>query len=106
MNRKDEVLFFNFPGVSEPFQLRREKADEDGVVRVNIGAFPPHRADTTITCALTTGPDGVGTRVAFSHSGFTKDESELPMISDTWGQLTTRLKDSTETGKPTPFFTV
>ncbi|MGW1545431.1 SRPBCC family protein [Streptomyces sp. NPDC002346] len=106
VNRKDEVLFFNFPGVPEPFQLRREKADEDSVVWVNIGAFPPHWAGTTITWELTTGPDSVGTRVAFSHSGFTEGESELPMISDTWGQLMTRLKGFIETGKPTPFFTV
>ncbi|MFE7711854.1 hypothetical protein ACFU6I_40275 [Streptomyces sp. NPDC057486] len=49
MNRRDEVLFFNFPGVPESFRLRREKADEDSAVRVNTGAFPPYWAGTAIT---------------------------------------------------------
>lgn len=120
MNRKDEVLYFNFPGIPEPFRLRREQADEERVVWVSVGAFPPHWAGTTITWELTragtrvgTGDgtgDGTGasegTRVAFSHSGFQEGDAELPMTSETWGQLMTRLKDYAETGTPNPFFTV
>ncbi|MEU9700617.1 SRPBCC domain-containing protein [Streptomyces sp. NPDC047981] len=105
VNRKDDVLFFNFPGVPEPFRLRRDRADEDRVVWVNIGAFPPHWAGTTITWELSDSPGG-GTRVAFSHSGFPDGEPEIPMISETWGTLMTRLKDYAETGEPKPFFTV
>lgn len=104
VNRHDEVLYFNFPGVPEPFQLRRDRADEDRVVWVNVGAFPPHWADTTITWNLT--GTRQGTRVEFSHSGFPEGEPEIPMISETWGILMTRLKDYAETGKPNPFFTV
>ncbi|MFF7442082.1 SRPBCC domain-containing protein [Streptomyces sp. NPDC008122] len=104
VNRKDEVLYFNFPGVPEPFQLRRDQADEDRVVWANVGAFPPHWAGTTISWALTETP--AGTRVAFSHSGFPEAESEIPVISETWGLLMTRLKDYAETGRPNPFFTV
>ncbi|MFG2474528.1 SRPBCC domain-containing protein [Streptomyces fagopyri] len=104
VNRKDEVLYFNFPGVPEPFQLRRDQADEDRVVWVNVGTFPPHWAGTTITWDLTDTP--AGTRVEFSHSGFPEGEPEIPMISETWAILMTRLKDHAETGKPSPFFTV
>ncbi|MCP3819752.1 SRPBCC domain-containing protein [Streptomyces sp. A3M-1-3] len=106
VNREGEVLFFNFPEVPEPFQLRRERADQDRVVWVNVGAFPPHWAGTTITWQLTEAPGSAGTRVAFSHSGFGGGESELPMITETWGQLMTRLKGFAETGEPDPFFTV
>ncbi|MEV8093187.1 SRPBCC domain-containing protein [Kitasatospora sp. NPDC085879] len=104
VNRKDEVLYFNFPGVPEPFRLRRDQADEDRVVWVNVGAFPPHWGGTTITWELTAVPEG--TRVAFSHSGFPESEAEIPMTSETWGILMTRLKEYAETGKPNPFFTV
>ncbi|MCP3816872.1 SRPBCC domain-containing protein [Streptomyces sp. A3M-1-3] len=106
VNRKDEVLYFNFPGVPEPFQLRRERADEDGVTWENIGAVPPHWAGTTITWTLTEIPGGAGTRVAFSHAGFRDGEPELPMITGTWEQLMTRLKDFAETGEPAPLFHV
>lgn len=104
VNRKEEVLYFNFPGVPEPFQLRRDRADEDRVVWVNVGAFPPHWAGTTISWDLTGTPEG--TRVAFAHSGFPEGEQEIPMISETWGLLMNRLKDYAETGTPNPFFTV
>lgn len=104
VNRKEEVLYFNFPGVPEAFQLRRDRADEDRVVWVNVGAFPPHWAGTTISWDLSEAADG--TRVVFSHSGFPAGEAEIPMISETWGLLMTRLKDYAETGTPNPFFTV
>ncbi|WP_432173074.1 SRPBCC family protein [Streptomyces sp. Tue6028] len=104
VDRKEEVLYFNFPGVPEPFQLRRDQADENRVVWVNVGTFPPHWAGTTITWDLTGTPEG--TRVAFAHSGFPEGEPEIPMINETWGILMTRLKDYAETGKPNPFFTV
>ncbi|MCX4984316.1 SRPBCC domain-containing protein [Streptomyces sp. NBC_00572] len=104
MNREDEVLLFNFPGVPEPFRLRRDRADEGRVVWVNVGTFPPHWAGTTITWELT--PTAEGTRVAFSHAGFPADESEIPMISETWGTLMNHLKGYAETGVPQPFFTV
>ncbi|MFG2868836.1 SRPBCC domain-containing protein [Streptomyces zaomyceticus] len=104
VNRKGDVLYFNFPGVPEPFQLRRERADEERVVWTNIGAFPPHWAGTTITWELAETAEG--TRLVFVHSGFPDGEAEVPMISETWGLLMTRLKDYAETGTPEPFFTV
>jgi uncharacterized protein YndB with AHSA1/START domain len=104
VNRKDEVLFFNFPGIPEPFQLRRDQADQDRIAWVSVGAFPPHWAGTTITWDLTETP--AGTRVVFSHSGFPEGDTELPMARETWGLLMTRLKDYAETGMPNPLFTV
>ncbi|MFE9255670.1 SRPBCC domain-containing protein [Streptomyces sp. NPDC006879] len=103
VNRKGEILFFDFPGVPEPFQLRRDRADEERVVWLSVGAFPPHWAGTTISWDLT--ETSGGTRVAFSHSGFPDGESEIPMISETWGQLMTRLKHYAESGTPDPLFT-
>lgn len=44
--------------------------------------------------------------MAFAHSGFPEGEAEIPMTSETWGLLMTRLKDYAETGEPNPFFTV
>ncbi|MGW7457846.1 SRPBCC family protein [Streptomyces sp. NPDC054797] len=104
VDRKEDVWYFNFPGVPEPFQLRRERADENRVVWVNVGVFPPHWAGTTISWDLT--PTPAGSRVAFAHSGFPAGEAEVPMISETWGLLMTRLKEYAESGTPNPFFTV
>ncbi|MBT2511750.1 hypothetical protein J7I98_39495, partial [Streptomyces sp. ISL-98] len=38
VNRKDEVLYVNFPGVPKPFQLRRDQADENRVAWKNVGS--------------------------------------------------------------------
>ncbi|MEV0641755.1 SRPBCC domain-containing protein [Streptomyces sp. NPDC050619] len=106
VNRKDEILFFDFPGVPEPFQLRREEASADRVVWTSVGAFPPHWAGTVISWELSENPDADGTRVLFRHTGWQPGDPGLPPAAYTWGQLMTRLKEYAETGRPTPFFTL
>ncbi|MFF9909554.1 hypothetical protein [Streptomyces sp. NPDC013457] len=70
---------------------------------MNVGAFPPHWAGATITWGLTETPKG--TRAA-SRAGLPDGEAGIPMISETWGILMTRLKDFAETGEPRPYFSV
>ncbi|GAA0671990.1 hypothetical protein GCM10010193_25400 [Kitasatospora atroaurantiaca] len=107
VDRKDEILLFDFPMVPEPFQLRRDEATESRVAWTSIGAFPPHWSDTTITWELSDSPelDG-GTRMLFHHRGWQDGDPGLPPAAYTWGQLMTRLKEYAETGVPQPLFTL
>ncbi|MCJ0872594.1 SRPBCC domain-containing protein [Streptomyces sp. AP-93] len=106
VNRKDEILFFDFPEIPEPFQLRRDRADQDEVRWTSVGTFPPHWNGTVITWQLTDGPDGAGTRVDFRHAGFAESDPALAHSAGTWEQLMTRLAQYAETGTPQPFFTL
>ncbi|MGW1887399.1 SRPBCC family protein [Streptomyces sp. NPDC001970] len=106
VNREDEILFFDFPGVPEPFQLRRDEATEDRVVWTSVGVFPPHWANTIITWKLSDNPDADGTRVLFRHTGWQDQDPGLPPAAYTWGLLMTRLKQYAESGEPAPFFTL
>ena len=106
VNRKDDILFFDFPQIPEPFQLRRDRADQDEVRWTSVGAFPPHWSGTVITWQLTDIPDASGTRVLFRHTGWQDDDPGLPPAAYTWGQLMTRLKQYAETATPQPLFTL
>lgn len=105
VDRKEEILLFDFPGVPEPFQLRRDEHTPDRVAWTSVGAFPPHWRDTTITWELADNPDGPGTRLLFRHSGWRPNDPALPPAAYTWGQLMVRLKDFAETGTAQPLFT-
>ncbi|MCX4702609.1 SRPBCC domain-containing protein [Streptomyces sp. NBC_01373] len=106
VDRKDDILFFDFPDVPEPFRLRCDEETEDRVAWTSVGAFPPHWAGTTITWDLSDNPDADGTRVLFRHTGWQPDDPGLPPAAYTWGRLMTRLTEYAETGKPDPFFTL
>ncbi len=107
VNREDEVLLFDFPGVPEPFRLRRDEATTSRVGWTSVGAFPPHWSGTTISWELSDSPEpGGGTRVLFHHRGWQDDDPGLPVAAYTWGQLITRLKDYAESGTPQPLFTL
>ncbi|MEY9965197.1 uncharacterized protein YndB with AHSA1/START domain [Streptacidiphilus sp. MAP12-16] len=106
VGRKDEILLFDFPGVPEPFQLRRDESSENRVAWTSVGDFPPHWAATTITWELSDALEAGSTRVLFRHRGWQSDDPGLPPAAYTWGQLLTRLKDFAETGVPQPLFTV
>ena len=106
VDRKDESLFFDFPGVPQPFELRRDTATDTLVRWTSIGAFPPHWKDTVITWRLDDLPESGGTRLLFLHADWQDGDPGLPPAAFTWGQLMVRLKDYAETGKPQPLFTV
>ncbi|MDH6134279.1 hypothetical protein P3T37_003681 [Kitasatospora sp. MAA4] len=107
VDREEETLLFDFPGVPEPFRLRRDEATADRVAWTSVGAFPPHWAATTMVWELSDSPEVEhGTRVLFRHAGWQPGDPGLPPAAYTWGQLLTRLKDFAETGTPQPLFTV
>lgn len=78
VNRKGDILFFDFPQIPEPFQLRRDRADEHEVRWTSVGAFPPHWSGTIITWQLTDVPEAPGTRVLFRHTGRRDSDPGLP----------------------------
>jgi len=106
VDRRGEVLLFDFPGVPEPFQLRRDRADEDRVVWTNVGPFPPHWAGTSVTWDLTESPeDPHRTTLLFRHGGWQAGTEEgEPMVAGTWAELLVRLKDYVQSGKAQPYF--
>lgn len=106
VDRKEEILFFDFPGVPQPFELRRDSASEDLVAWTSVGVFPPHWAGTTLTWQLTELAEAGGTRLLFRHAGWQDGDPGLPPAAYTWGQLLTRLKEYAETGTRAPLFTV
>ncbi|MFJ2578141.1 SRPBCC domain-containing protein [Kitasatospora aureofaciens] len=106
VDRTSESLFFDFPGIPQPFELRRDAASEDLVTWTSVGAFPPHWKDTVITWRMTGLGDSGGTQVLFRHAGFPDSDPDMPGSAYTWGQLMVRLKDFAETGRPQPFFTL
>ncbi|WP_395294924.1 SRPBCC domain-containing protein [Kitasatospora hibisci] len=103
---EDEVLLFDFPGVPEPFRLRRERADRDRVVWTNVGTFPPHWAGTWISWELADQPGDPGrTRLLFRHGGWQPGTEEgVPTVAGTWAELIVRLKDYVQSGKVQPYF--
>lgn len=107
VDRKEEVLLFDFPGIPEPFQLHRDEATLDRVAWTSVGAFPPHWSGTVISWELSDSPElAGGTRVLFHHRGWQDGDQGLPPAAYTWGQLLTRLKDFAENGTAQPLFTL
>ena len=103
VDRKDETLLFDFPGVPQPFELRREITRDERVEWTSVGVFPPHWAGTVITWTLSD-DEADGTRVLFRHTGFADDDPGMPSAAYTWGQLMTRLKEYVENGTRDPLF--
>lgn len=103
VDRKDEILLFDFPGVPQPFEPRREVTPNEQVEWTSVGVFPPHWAGTVITWSLSDDETG-GTRVLFRHTGWADGDPGLPPAAYTWGQLMTRLKAYVEEGRRDPLF--
>jgi len=104
VDREDDIILVDFPGVPEPFRLHCDRADEDYVSWTCVGEFPPDWKGTRITWDLSPIVDGSGTRVQFHHGGFA-DPDGSPTSAYTWGQLLARLKDYVEKGTVAPYFT-
>ncbi|MGW6913268.1 SRPBCC family protein [Kitasatospora sp. NPDC054939] len=100
----DEVLVHVLPQASEPYRLRRERADRDRVVWVNAGAYPPHWAGTWISWDLSDQPDDPHrTRLLLRHGGWQPgSEERLPAVAGAWAELLVRLKDYAQSGKVQP----
>ncbi|MFI2608162.1 SRPBCC domain-containing protein [Kitasatospora sp. NPDC018619] len=133
VDRDDDVLLFELPGVPEPLRLRVERADRDRVVWTNAGSFPPHWAGTWISWDLADRPaapapadrpaapapadrpaapapadrpaEAEHTRLLFRHGGWQPGSEEgVPAVAGTWAELLVRLKDYAQSGKEQPYF--
>jgi uncharacterized protein YndB with AHSA1/START domain len=83
-----------------PFQLRVDEVSDERVKWTSVGEFPPHWRGTDVTWTFT--PTESGTRVHFSHDGWSNDEGPFPSSALTWGALMTSLKAYVETGLGSP----
>lgn len=99
----DGELRVSFPDVPQPFEFSVSQDDSDRVEWVT-GGFPPWWADTSIRWDLTDNPEGPGTRLRFSHGGYTPDNPVIPIVTPAWTQIILRLKAYAETGLAQPFF--
>lgn len=69
-----------------------------------VGDFP-YWTDTTVSWRMQQNPDGPGTRLTFSHTGWPEDqpEHEYASVSFTWGQIVARLHDVLPSGRSDPY---
>jgi uncharacterized protein YndB with AHSA1/START domain len=98
-----EHLELTFPTVPEPFDLELAEASEGSVVW-RAGSFPPFWEGTTVSWEVGDNPQGPGTRVMMTHSGFDPDHPIVPMVTMGWGEILPRLRSYAQTGEPDPFF--
>jgi uncharacterized protein YndB with AHSA1/START domain len=69
-----------------------------------VGDFP-YWDGTKVRWSLAPNPEGPGTRVTFSHTGWPADqpEYEYASVSYTWGQIVARLHDVLGSGRSDPY---
>lgn len=69
-----------------------------------LGDFP-YWADTSIRWRFGPNPEGPGTRLVFSHTGWPADQPdyEYATVSFTWAQIIERLRDVIASGRPEPY---
>jgi uncharacterized protein YndB with AHSA1/START domain len=99
----DAMLKPSFVPAPMPFDLAVTESGEDGVAW-RAQSFPPNWVGTEVRFALSDNPDGPGTRVLFSHTGFQAGDPGVPSVAYTWGQTLGRLKGYVESGTPQPYF--
>lgn len=69
-----------------------------------VGDFP-YWKDTMVAWRMEPNPEGPGTRLTFSHTGWPEDQPEhaYASVSYTWGQIVARLHDVLESGRSDPY---
>lgn len=97
-----DQLRVSFPDVPQPFEFGARSAD--GGVDWVTGGFPPWWAGTTIRLTVEPNPEGPGSRVHFTHGGYSAGNPVIPVVTPAWAQILLRLKAFAETGQPQPFF--
>lgn len=95
------IMKLGFAAAPVPFELRIDELSNDRVRWANVGAVPPHWANTTIDWRLSDLPDGA-TRVDFAHANWPSYEGGFGMSAYTWGHLLTSLRAYAETGTGNP----
>lgn len=98
------VSRFGF-GEHQNLRMRVDRIEPDTEVRWTcVGDFPFWEG-TVVAWRMQPNPDGPGTRLIFSHTGWPEDQPEhaYGSVSYTWGQIVARLHDVLETGRSSPY---
>jgi uncharacterized protein YndB with AHSA1/START domain len=99
------VARFGFQEAPMDLRMRIDAIEPGREVRWTcVGDFPYWR-DTVVAWRMEPNPEGPGTRLTFSHTGWPEDqpEHEYASVSYTWGQIVARLHDVLETGRQDPY---
>ena len=99
------VARFGFGKAPMDLRMRIDALEPDReVVWTCVGDFP-YWADTTIRWRLEPNPEGPGTRLVLSHTGWPADqpEYEYATVSFTWARIVERLREVLASGRPDPY---
>jgi uncharacterized protein YndB with AHSA1/START domain len=96
-------LELTFPQVPQPFDLELAEASPERVVWL-AGSFPPFWEGTTIRWEIADNPEGDGTRIVMTHTGWDPDNPAVGRVTQGWGEILARLRSFAETGDPDPYF--
>jgi uncharacterized protein YndB with AHSA1/START domain len=98
------VARFGF-GEGQNLRMRIDRLEPGSEVRwTSIGDFPFWEG-TVVDWRMQPNPDGPGTRLTFSHTGWPEEQPEhaYASVSYTWGQIVARLHDVLHSGTPDPY---
>lgn len=99
------VARFGFAKAPMDIRMRIDRIEPGSEVRWTcVGDFP-YWNNTVVSWRMQPNPEGPGTRLLFSHTGWPQDqpEYEYASVSYTWGQIVARLHDVLESGRPDPY---
>lgn len=99
------VARFGFEKAPMPIRMRIDRLEPGSEVAWTcIGDFP-YWTDTKVRWRMAPNPQGPGTRMTFSHTGWPSDQPEYEYASTsfTWGQIVARLHDVLESGRSDPY---
>ena len=97
-----DVIKLSFPDAPMTWDLRTEEASEGCRLHWRCVGGPPPWVGTDIVFELSPGEGA--TLVRFDHTGWQDAEEMVRIVTFGWGQILPRLKQSAETGQPSPFF--
>jgi len=99
------IARFGFEGAPVALRMRVDRLDPaTEVAWTCVGDFP-HWEGTQVRWRMSPNPEGLGTRLTFSHTGWPPDqpEHEYASVSYTWGQVVARLHDVVPAGTVDPY---
>jgi uncharacterized protein YndB with AHSA1/START domain len=96
-------LALTFPNMPQPFDLELAESAGERVVWL-AGSFPPFWEGTSVRWELSEKPDGDGTRIVMTHTGWDPDNPIVGMVTQGWGEILTHLRAYLQSGNPDPYF--
>jgi uncharacterized protein YndB with AHSA1/START domain len=99
------IARFGFEGAPVNLKMRIDRLEPGSEVAWTCMGDFPHWGGTEVRWRMAPNPDGPGTRVTFSHTGWPADQPEhdYASVSYTWAQVVARLHDVLESGRPDPY---